>query len=123
MLRWIRRKVVEIVAEAFHASRENEVPGTSLQNKLDDYADHQIAGLLWATTEYRKAKKDPNAFVEKYFSEKIEPIKPFVDSWTNKFPNRWFDGPVEIDTEPNKTNSSPISPEPEEEWFDDPEAY
>lgn len=80
MLRWIRRKLVEIVAEAFNASRGDS--SGSLQDKLDDYADHQIAWLLWASSQYRKAKKDPEAFVERYFSEKIEPTKPFVDSWT-----------------------------------------
>ncbi len=84
MLRWIRRKLVEIVAEAFNTNRENNTSDpVSLQNRFDDYADQQIAWLLWSSVEYRKAKKDPEAFVERYFSEKIEPKKPFVDSWTS----------------------------------------
>jgi hypothetical protein len=77
MLKWIRRKIVEIVAEAFHVTQVNQPVA------LDDYADHQIAWLLWASAEYRKAKKDPEAFVERYFSAKIEPVKPFVDSWAS----------------------------------------
>lgn len=81
MLKWIRRKIVEIVAEAFHVNRTDQPVTCNLQDKLDEYADHQIAWLLWASAEYRKAKKDPEAFVERYFSERIEPIKPFVDSW------------------------------------------
>ena len=92
MIRWIRRKLVEIVAEAFNSSRENNTSDPlSLQNRLDDYADHQIAWLLLASSEYRKAKKDPDAFVEKYFSEKIEPIKPYVDSWRVSPTRRWFE--------------------------------
>jgi hypothetical protein len=83
MFKWIRRKFLELNAEALRTNNaERLAQRFPLEDQIDDYADHQIAWLLRASSEYRAAKKDPNAFVEKYFSEKIKPIKPYVDSWT-----------------------------------------
>lgn len=52
----------------------------SVKASLDEYADDQIAALLVAVKEYKEARKNPHAFVEKYFSTKLMP-RPHKDSW------------------------------------------
>jgi hypothetical protein len=81
MKKWFRRKFLEFRAWIFRNENEERNARYPLEDKLDDYADAQIAMLLAVSNQYKKAKKNPDDFVEKYFSAKIEPIKPYVDSW------------------------------------------
>ena len=48
---------------------------------LDDYCDSQIAALLDACVKYKKAKRDPDAFVEQYFAAFMAPHPGLHDSW------------------------------------------
>jgi hypothetical protein len=49
-------------------------------SSLEEYSDSQITALLLAGTAYGEAKKNPAAFVDKYFAAKIRPSKS-KDSW------------------------------------------
>jgi len=120
MKKWLRRKYLELKVKIFQTKNEVRAARLPLEDSLDDYADEQIRALLIASSLYKKAKKDPDAFVEKFFSAQIKPIKPFVDSWSK---DSWgtslnFSFLKEADE-----RESVVSPEPEEEWFDAPEDY
>ena len=56
-------------------------PALAAGPPLDEYADDQIRALMGAVKAYKKAKKDPVAFVEQYFSAQILP-REHRDSWT-----------------------------------------
>lgn len=53
----------------------------SSQLSLEDYTDRQISRLLAASKAYRQAKKNPDKFVENYFSRELAPIHSYSDSW------------------------------------------
>ena len=62
------------------SSKYDPVSWIIARPSLDEYADDQIKALLLAVREYKKAKADPAAFVEKYFGATIAP-RPGKDAW------------------------------------------
>ena len=88
MKKWFKKFIVPILVWSSGGKNSSAPSHREVVESLDDFADEQIAYLCLATREYVKAKKNPDAFVEKYFSSKITPVRPFVDSWVKDVEQR-----------------------------------
>ena len=71
---WVKTKI-EAKPKAYEPKSWSDARPT-----LDEYADDQIKMLMLAVRAYRKAKANPDAFVEHYFGAKIAP-RPAPDTW------------------------------------------